>query len=148
MAPIDTAIGFIAGEGSFCITQKWPDDGKPYLAFQFDMELHAKDVGMLLEIREEFGGIGNLRENGDKAVWTVSSKNDLKRLRDDIAEWGDGIWKASEKCKNFTVWSRALDIHLDGRTTGEQQVRIAELARDLNADFGDGWDEFIEERQS
>lgn len=147
----DMALGFIAGEGAFCIT-KQRGENKPYVGFRFDLQVDSKDEELVREMRDLFGvGTVRVRERADgreHVAWTVTGKENLKQLRDAISAHAGPLWKTTEKCKNFNVWSRALDIYLDGKTTGEQQVRIAELAKDVNADFGGGWDEFIEERQA
>lgn len=145
------ALGFIAGEGAFCIT-KQRGSNKPYVGIRFDLQVDSKDEELVREMRDLFGvGTVRVRERADgreHVAWTVTGKDSLEQLRDTIVEHVGSLWKSSEKCKNFNVWSRALDIYLDGKTTGDDQIRIAELAKDVNADFGGGWDEFIRERQS
>jgi len=146
---LGTALGFIAGEGSFSITKTKTSDDRRYVGFRFTLQVHERDRDIVEEMRDFFDA-GNVRtqSRGDHnhVAWDIYSKDDLRKFRNTIEECDCKMWKVSEKYENYQVWSEALDIHLDGQTTADQQVEIAEIAKDLNKDFGGGWDEFIEEK--
>jgi hypothetical protein len=115
------------------------------------MQVDSKDKEVMERLHEMFG-VGTLRQRTrsdgrEHVAWTVTGKESLEQFRDVIDEHGGELWEATEKYHNYEVWSEALDIYLDGQTGNDQQIAIARLAKDLNASFGDGWDEFIEIRE-
>ena len=148
-----TALGFIAGEGSFSIVKN-TSNSKPYVGFRFDLQVDAKDGAVVDKMQEVFDGLGTVRHRArsdgrEHVAWTVTGKDNLEAFRDIVASYDGPVWTATEKYANFEVWSDALDIYLDGRTGDEQQIQIARLAKGLNKGFGEQkWDEFIEDRQT
>jgi len=149
MSDIDFALGFIAGEGSFSLTAN-KANGKRYPRMKFSIRVHEKDSDAIEECKSVFDNIGKIRtlSEHNEADWTVSSKKDLKHLRDKIENNSSNIWRSTEKYRNFQVWSDILDIHLDGRTTVEQAIEMSKIAkRGLNVDNGISetkWDKYIE----
>lgn len=147
MSDLEFAAGFIAGEGYFGVSRNY--QWKPYIQPIFTLQLHERDEEILKELNRVFNNCGKIthRNNREHVTWKVVSKEGVKEIRGKLEKVNLDLWKKSDKYKNFTVWSKIVDIHCgEETTTTDERINMAQLAKNLNKDAGHNnvdWDEFI-----
>jgi hypothetical protein len=132
MSEKDFLLGFIAGEGTFCIT-KSKSKGNIYLRPKFAITLSNSDSELLEEAQNELDGLGSLyKHTEDSCQWVVRTKGDLEKFYEYIDSNTCELWSHSEKSHNFEIWKEAIDIYTNSKPTKENKLKIIDVAKRIN----------------
>lgn len=105
--------GFVAGEGSFGITQRQPpfQDGAARLRFQFDVTVATRDRPMLEQLRT-FLGFGSITDRRPRMPrWQPTSQLRVASIKAHLAAtilWANEHLLVSHKREQYERWRHAL----------------------------------------
>lgn len=108
-----TLAGFVAGEGSFCISRKLPPyaDGSPRLCFRFAVTVATRDRPMLETLRG-FLGVGSIFDRAPRrASWQPTSTlcvNSVRAHHAATIPFAEQFLLPSAKRRQFEAWRDAL----------------------------------------
>jgi len=101
--------GFTDAEGSFTVmvdknnkrTLGWRVQAK------YQISLHVRDLSLLLQIQEFFGGVGSVSESGNMGIYSVSSVKDLTNI---IIPHFNFYFLVTQKAADFMLFK--MIVHL------------------------------------
>lgn len=124
--------GFADAESSFIISILKKVSGKYQVQPSFNIELHQKDLLLLIEIQEYFNNIGTIQLNNNKnsAVFKVLK---LKDLTDVIIPHFLNYPLISQKKSDFELFKMVIDLMNNGEhLTKEGFIKILSIRASMN----------------
>jgi len=98
------------------------------------MDLHKRDISLLLKLQEGLGGIGSINSNLNKVIFAINSKEDLKKLIIQLEKYP----LLTQKAADFILFKKVVDlmknkIHL----TQEGLQQIINIKASMNLGISD-----------
>lgn len=111
--------GFVDAEGYFLIQEKHSksgdEHGEPIIyrrfSFVFNIHLSIKEKNTLITIKELLGGIGNITDNKDSCLYTISGRKNLDQLLSIMRSYF--LKLNTTKVLNFLDWDKARNLYLE-----------------------------------
>jgi hypothetical protein len=115
-------LGVIAGEGTFNVALHHQEERAKHNVRpdpQFAVKMDVRDKNLVKECHESVG-LGQYNEYEDMVYWSISSKEDCKKMVEYVEENANCGFKNTEKWESFKVWRDVVDI------VGEPYKRLSE----------------------
>jgi hypothetical protein len=122
---IEWLCGFIDSEGNFYIESM--NYGHSY-RFNFQITLHIDDISTLYYIQEKLG-IGEIRDRGSKAVFTIRAQKDIVKIIDILSKNSLN----TKKYLDFSDFKRAFEFYTNSKEkTPELIEKISYIKKGMN----------------
>ena len=128
----DFILGMIAGEGSFHVLMEQPSGGtidrqRPV----FTMTMHEDDILRQMALQLGLGVVTD--DAGERFTWRINNKQQVNQMRNWVLENISEDFKATDKFRQFKLWSEAVDIIPDDRTplSKLQRKRLVEISYEI-----------------
>lgn len=122
---IEWFCGFIDSEGNFYIESM--NNGRSY-RFNFQITLHIDDISTLYLIKRKLG-IGEIRDRGTKAVFTIRAQKDIVKIINILSKNPLN----TKKYLDFFDFKRAFELYTNSKEkTSELIEEISQIKRGMN----------------
>lgn len=130
--------GLIDGEGSFIIlVRKEPRNSTGWrVESRFIIGMHKKDIVLLKQVQDYFGGVGNITKQGkDSLQYRVSSLEDITKV---IIPHFDRYPLITQKKADYILWKRVIGfMSRKEHLTGEGLQEIINIKGSINLGLSD-----------
>lgn len=128
----DFILGMIAGEGSFHVLMEKPSGGtidrqRPI----FTMTMY--EDGILQQMCSQLG-LGIVTDDkGSRFTWRINNKKEVNEMRNWVLDNISNDFKATDKYRQFKLWSEAVDIVPDDRSplSKPKRKRLVEISYEI-----------------
>ena len=129
--------GLTDAEGCFTVSVRNTANSNRALAVQsrFQINLHIRDINLLVQLQHFFGGIGHINKSGDMAMFAVSS---LKELTTVIIPHFEIYYLLTQKGADFLLFKQIVNICLERKNlTNEGLQQIVNIKSVMNLGLTD-----------
>lgn len=126
--------GYSDAEGCFNVGLQRNSNGKFYIRPSYLIQVHSRDNKLLMQIKDYFGGIGNIYISKDKSRFTVRSLDDILKI---IAHF-DNYPLITQKKADFILFKQIIDKVTEGEHLSAKGLQeIVNIRASINLGLSD-----------
>jgi len=129
-----TALGVIAGEGSFSVGLH---DAGDYIGRtpKFALTMSDRDAD-LVRVVANIVGVGNITSTRGEARWQIQSQDGCEELIEFIEDHADRVFAHSEKWRQFQRWRNVVRLRPQIRADKSKILDLIDAAVKVNPNSG------------
>jgi hypothetical protein len=128
--------GYTDAEGCFNVSLQRNPNGKFYIRPQFLIQVHSRDKGLLMQIQDHWGGIGNIYNNSDNSKFTVRSLDHILKIIDHFSNYP----LITQKKADFILFKQIIDKIVKGEHLSAKGLQeIVNIKASLNLGLSDSF---------
>jgi NADH-ubiquinone oxidoreductase chain 2 len=126
--------GYSDAEGCFNVGLQKNPNGKFYVRPSFLIQVHSRDNELLMQIKDYFGGIGNIYTSKDKSRFTVRSLDEILK----VIRHFDNYPLITQKKADFILFKQIIDKVIEGEHLSAKGLQeIVNIRASINLGLSD-----------
>lgn len=128
--------GYTDAEGCFNVSLQRNPNGKFYIRPQFQIQVHSRDKGLLMQIQDHWGGIGNIYNNSDNSKFMIRSLDHILKIITHFSNYP----LITQKKADFILFKQIIDKIVKGEHLSAKGLQeIVNIKASLNLGLSDSF---------
>ena len=128
--------GYTDAEGCFNVNLQRNPNGKFYIRPLFQIQVHSRDIGILMQIKDHLEGIGNIYNNSDNSKFMVRSLDQILKI---ITHF-DNYPLITQKKADFILFKQIINKVVKGEhLSAEGLQEIVNIRASINLGLSDSF---------